>query len=190
MISPQYWLKFIYLIPIFKRSNSSAMNRVSLCSQRKKNRSQFDNLILERTLLVWWPFINNRDSARVFFLFGYKLALVDRFHRIFSQSSTCALFLLRWHFRKICTTAFAERRVRLLVCWQILTICSWTHWVRKSIKQWRLQMVDIWKGQLLLTIERDNCRRRKASSPGRHGGKKNISDVNMANKKLWQFSSN
>ena len=126
------------------------MFRVSLCSQRK-NRSQFDNLILERTLLVWWPFINNRDSARVFFLFGYKLALVDRFHRIFSQSSTCALFLLSWHFRKICTTAFAERRVRrLVVCLQILTkICSWTHWVRKSIKQWRLQMVDIWKGQLL-----------------------------------------
>ena len=121
-----------------------------LCAAREKNRSQFDNLILERTLLVWWPFINNRDSARVFFLFGYRLALVDRFHRIFSQSSTCALFLLPWHFRKICTTAFAERRVRQLVCWQILiTICSWTHWVHKSIKQWRLQMVDIWEGQLL-----------------------------------------
>ena len=120
----------------------------------QKNRSQFDNLILERALLVWWPFINNRDSARVFFLFGYKLALVDRFHRIFSQSSTCALFLLSWHFRKICTTAFAERRVRLLVCWQILTICSWTLWVRKSIKLWRLQMVDIWKGQLLNNWER------------------------------------
>ena len=121
-----------------------------LCAAREKNRSQFDNLILERTLLVWWPFINDRDSARVFFLFGYKLALVDRFHRIFSQPSTCALFLLLWHFRKICTTAFAERRVRQLVCWQILiTICSWTHWVHKSIKQWRLQMVDIWEGQLL-----------------------------------------
>ena len=125
-----------------------------LCAAREKNRSQFDNLILERTLLVGWPFINNRDSARVFFLFGYKLALVDRFHRIFSQSSTCALFLLRWHFRKICTTAFAERRVRRLFFWQILTICSWTHWVRKSIKQWRLQMVDIWKGQLLNNWER------------------------------------
>ena len=119
------------------------------CAAREKSRSQFDNLILERTLLVWWPFINNRDSARVFFLFCYKLALVDRFHRIFSQSSTCALFLLPWHFRKICTTAFAERRVRRLVSWQI-----WTRWVRKSIKQYRFQMVDIWKGQLLSHWER------------------------------------
>ena len=120
-----------------------------LCAVGEKNRSHFNNLILERTLLLWWPFINNRYSARVFFLFCYKLALVDRFRRIFSQSSTCALFLLPWHFRKICTTAFAERRVRRLVSWQI-----WTRWVRKSIKQYRFQMVDIWKGQLLSHWER------------------------------------
>ena len=104
-----------------------------LCAVGEKNRSHFNNLILERTLLLWWPFINNRDSARVFFLFCYKLALVDRFHRIFSQSSTCALFLLPWHFRKICTTAFAERRVRGVVCWQILTICTLSTQVNQTV---------------------------------------------------------
>ena len=129
------------------------MNRVSLCSQSKKTGVSSTTSFLDAHY-KYGGHLSTTEIAPVSFSFSAtSLALVDRFHRIFSQSSTCALFLLLWHFRKICTTAFAERRVRRLVCWQILTICSWTHWVRKSIKQWCFQMVDIWKGQLLIYWE-------------------------------------